>query len=134
VGWVARSRGFDDQQVVERAMELFWTKGYTATSVSDLAGTLGVYPGSLYRTFGDKHALFLRALAHYRDSQARALTFSQRLYVIRRCSKWTSTSAARTMSPSRLGLSVVCCRVFHRCVSREKPRSPRQRKARSRAL
>jgi TetR/AcrR family transcriptional repressor of nem operon len=70
---VARPRGFDERQVVERAMELFWTKGYTATSVSDLAGALGVHPGSLYRTFGDKHALFLRALARYRDSQARAL-------------------------------------------------------------
>ena len=41
--------------------------------MSDLTAELGVHPGSLYRTFGDKHALFLRALARYRDSQARAL-------------------------------------------------------------
>ena len=51
-------------------MELFWTQGYDATSVSDLTAVLGVHPGSLYRTFGDKHALFLRALDRYRQSQA----------------------------------------------------------------
>jgi TetR/AcrR family transcriptional repressor of nem operon len=54
-------------------MELFWTQGYDATSVSDLTTVLGVHPGSLYRTFGDKHALFLRALERYRQSQARPL-------------------------------------------------------------
>ena len=54
-------------------MELFWTQGYDATSVSDLTAALGVHPGSLYRTFGDKHALFLRALECYRQSQARPL-------------------------------------------------------------
>ena len=54
-------------------MELFWTRGYEATSVSDLTAELGVHPGSLYRTFGDKHVLFLRALARCRDSQARGI-------------------------------------------------------------
>jgi TetR/AcrR family transcriptional regulator, transcriptional repressor for nem operon len=68
-----RPRSFDEHHVVDRAMELFWTKGYEATSVADLTAELGVHPGTLYRTFGDKHALFLRALAHYRDERARAL-------------------------------------------------------------
>jgi TetR/AcrR family transcriptional repressor of nem operon len=72
-GLVPRPRNFDEQQVIDRAMELFWTKGYEATSVSDLTEELGVHPGSLYRTFGDKHALFVRTLARYRDSQARVL-------------------------------------------------------------
>jgi TetR/AcrR family transcriptional repressor of nem operon len=70
---VSRPRGFDEQQVIDRAMELFWTRGFEATSVSDLTAELGVHPGSLYRTFGDKRMLFLRALARYRDSQARTL-------------------------------------------------------------
>src|ERR1700722_11523605 len=65
-----RPRGFDSEHVVDRAMELFWTQGYDATSVSDLTAVLGVHPGSLYRTFGDKHALFLHALERYRQSQA----------------------------------------------------------------
>ena len=45
----------------------------TRRPVSDLTAVLGVHPGSLYRTFGDKHALFLRALERYRQSQARPL-------------------------------------------------------------
>jgi TetR/AcrR family transcriptional repressor of nem operon len=68
-----RPRGFDSDHVVDRAMQLFWTQGYGATSLSDLTAVLGVHPGSLYRTFGDKHALFLRALERYRHSQARPL-------------------------------------------------------------
>jgi TetR/AcrR family transcriptional repressor of nem operon len=48
-------------------MELFWTRGHEATSVTDLTSALGVHPGTLYRIFGDKHALFLRAFAHYRE-------------------------------------------------------------------
>src|ERR1700752_392529 len=68
-----RPRGFDCDHVVDRAMELFWTQGYDATSVSDLTAERGVHPGSLYRTFGDKHALFLHALERYRQSQARPL-------------------------------------------------------------
>ena len=51
-------------------MELFWTKGYEATSLSDLTAELGIHPGSLYRTFGDKHALFLRALKRYHETRA----------------------------------------------------------------
>lgn len=68
-----RPRTFDEQDIVDRAMELFWTCGYEGTSVADLTAELGVHPGSLYRTFGDKHALFVKALVRYRDSQARTL-------------------------------------------------------------
>lgn len=68
-----RPRTFDEEDVVDRAMEVFWTNGYEATSVSDLTAELGLHPGTIYRTFGDKHTLFLRALARYRDKHARAL-------------------------------------------------------------
>jgi TetR/AcrR family transcriptional regulator, transcriptional repressor for nem operon len=68
-----RPRRFDETDVVDRAMEMFWTRGYEGTSVGDLTAELGVHPGSLYRTFGDKHALFLRALDRYRETQAQAL-------------------------------------------------------------
>jgi TetR/AcrR family transcriptional regulator, transcriptional repressor for nem operon len=54
-------------------MELFWTRGYEGTSMTDLTECLGLHPGSLYRTFGDKHALFLRAIERYRDTQSRTL-------------------------------------------------------------
>jgi TetR/AcrR family transcriptional repressor of nem operon len=47
-------------------MELFWAKGYEATSVDDLVARLGIGRGSLYAAFGSKHALYLRALDRYR--------------------------------------------------------------------
>lgn len=62
---VARPKEFEPEQVVERAMEVFWRKGYRATSVQDLVDHTGVNRASLYATFGDKHGLFLRALTHY---------------------------------------------------------------------
>ncbi len=46
-------------------MEIFWTKGYDATSVQDLLDAMGINRGSMYDTFGDKHALFVSAFDHY---------------------------------------------------------------------
>jgi len=48
-------------------MEVFWRKGYEATSISDLTEAMGINPPSLYGAFGDKHALFVRALTDYVD-------------------------------------------------------------------
>jgi TetR/AcrR family transcriptional repressor of nem operon len=70
---VPRPRSFDESELVDRAMELFWTDGYAKTSVAEITAHLGVHPGSIYRSFGDKHALFLLALAHYRDDRAATL-------------------------------------------------------------
>jgi TetR/AcrR family transcriptional repressor of nem operon len=70
---VPRQRSFDETDVVERAMEIFWTKGYEATSFADLTAHVGLHPGSLYRAFGDKQSIFLRTLEHYRDTQTRQL-------------------------------------------------------------
>ncbi|NRQ34006.1 TetR/AcrR family transcriptional regulator [Nonomuraea sp. NN258] len=63
-----RPRSFDDDQVVQGALEIFWRRGFAATSLRDLKGELGVLPGSLYAAYGDKHTLFLRALARYVDA------------------------------------------------------------------
>lgn len=60
-----RPRSFDEAEVVERAMELFWRRGYAGTSLRDLSGELGLLPGSLYAAFGDKHQLFVKALERY---------------------------------------------------------------------
>lgn len=62
-----RPRSFNDEHVVTGAKELFWRRGYAATSLRELRDELGVLPGSLYGAFGDKHALFLRALQRYAD-------------------------------------------------------------------
>lgn len=60
-----RPRSFDEQEVLGRARDLFWSRGYGATSVQDLVDGLSVQRGSLYATFGDKHSLYLRAVALY---------------------------------------------------------------------
>ena len=65
-----RPREFDEDDVVARATDLFWQRGYHATSVRDLGEALGLSASSLYRTFGDKHALFLRALDRYRATDS----------------------------------------------------------------
>jgi TetR/AcrR family transcriptional repressor of nem operon len=62
---MARPKSFDETAILDRAMELFWERGYEATSISDLEHRLGVGRQSLYNTFGDKHQLFLKALERY---------------------------------------------------------------------
>ncbi len=65
---MARTKDFDEQEVLEKAMHLFWLKGYNATSMQDLIDELGISRSSLYDTFGDKHALFMQALENYKAS------------------------------------------------------------------
>ena len=60
-----RPRGFDTEAAVERAMGVFWSRGYHATALPDLLRATKLSRGSLYAAFGGKHALFLRALDRY---------------------------------------------------------------------
>lgn len=63
---MARSLEFEPSEAVEKAMMVFWRKGFEATSITDLEVETGVGRKSLYRTFHDKHDLFLKALETYR--------------------------------------------------------------------
>src|ERR1700744_433597 len=60
-----RPRSFDADAAVERAMGVFWSRGYHATALPDLLRATKLSRGSLYAAFGDKHSLFLRALDRY---------------------------------------------------------------------
>src|SRR3954468_24300190 len=51
-----RPRSFDEQAALEKAMRVFWQKGYDGTSISDLTAALGINPPSLYAAFGNKEA------------------------------------------------------------------------------
>ncbi|MCC3304095.1 TetR/AcrR family transcriptional regulator [Sneathiella sp. HT1-7] len=62
---MARTKCFNRDEALEKAMQAFWAKGYEATSVQDLVDCMGINRGSLYDTFGDKHQLFLEALDQY---------------------------------------------------------------------
>ncbi|MCG8968408.1 MULTISPECIES: TetR/AcrR family transcriptional regulator [Streptomyces] len=62
---MARTKEFDPDAALRAALELFWRRGYEATSMSDLVEHLGVGRASLYATFGNKRELYLKALERY---------------------------------------------------------------------
>ena len=64
---MARSKEFDPERALDKAMHLFWRSGYEHTSMETLLREMGIAKQSLYDTFGDKRSLYLKALAHYRD-------------------------------------------------------------------
>src|SRR5688500_20409695 len=60
-----RPRSFDREAALDAAMEVFWRKGYEASSISDLTDAMGINPPSLYAAFGDKERLFMAAIERY---------------------------------------------------------------------
>lgn len=60
-----RPRGFDKDEALEKAMKLFWTRGYDGTSMAEIIETLGINKPSLYAAFGNKEELFHKALLKY---------------------------------------------------------------------
>ncbi|MEU0197157.1 MULTISPECIES: TetR family transcriptional regulator [unclassified Streptomyces] len=65
---MARTKEFDPDAALQAALELFWRRGYEATSMSDLVEHLGIGRASIYATFGNKHELYLKALDRYRQT------------------------------------------------------------------
>jgi AcrR family transcriptional regulator len=66
-----RPRGFDVDEALDRAVEVFWRQGYEGTGISDLTRAMGINPPSLYGTFGNKEELFRKVLDRYTDGPAR---------------------------------------------------------------
>jgi TetR/AcrR family transcriptional repressor of nem operon len=64
---MARPKEFDPERALAKAMSVFWRLGYENTSTDVLIREMGIAKQSLYDTFGDKRALYLKALAYYRD-------------------------------------------------------------------
>jgi TetR/AcrR family transcriptional repressor of nem operon len=71
--YVPWEKQFDVDEVLDKAMQAFWSRGYEATSMQELVDRTGINRGSLYATYGDKHALFLAALRMYDDRNRRKL-------------------------------------------------------------
>lgn len=65
---LARTKAFDREQVLTKAMKTFWRYGYERTSMQALVSSMGISRGSLYDTFGDKRSLFLAAIAYYEQT------------------------------------------------------------------
>ena len=67
---MARTKDFDENEVLCKAIQIFWHKGYNGTSMQDLVDGLGISRSSLYDTYTDKHTLFVKALESYQDTGA----------------------------------------------------------------
>ncbi|GAB3902846.1 TetR/AcrR family transcriptional regulator [Mucilaginibacter boryungensis] len=70
---MARTKDFNEEEVLKKAVCLFWDKGYNGTSMQDLVDGLGISRSSLYDTFGDKHQLYLKALETYQQGYGQQL-------------------------------------------------------------
>lgn len=70
-----RTKLFDEEKVLKKAMELFWQKGYNATSIGDLVEHTGINRASLYDTFGSKKALFDKAFQLYKKSGQQRISY-----------------------------------------------------------
>ena len=78
-----RPRSFDEAEALEKATQVFWSKGYDGVTIDDLVAGMGVGRPSLYAVFGDKRTLFLRILKDYAEKKgalaAKALLAPQSL-------------------------------------------------------
>lgn len=66
---MARTKEFDPDAALRAALELFWARGYEATTMAELVEHLGIGRASIYATFGSKHELYLKALDRYAETQ-----------------------------------------------------------------
>jgi AcrR family transcriptional regulator len=64
---VARPREFDENDVLEKALHVFWVRGYEGASMAELLAAMGITNSSLYKAFGSKEDLFRRITERYRD-------------------------------------------------------------------
>jgi TetR/AcrR family transcriptional repressor of nem operon len=70
---MARTKEFNEDQALDKAIEIFWHKGYNGTSAQDLVTHLGLSRSSLYDTFGDKQKLFSKSLQRYQQQSQDAV-------------------------------------------------------------
>lgn len=71
---MARTKEFEEDIILDKAINLFKNKGFNATSAQDLVDGLGISRSSLYDTFGDKRSLFIKALSAYREKSSSEMT------------------------------------------------------------
>ncbi len=106
-----RPRSFDELEALEKAIQVFWSKGYDGVTIDDLVAGMGVGRPSLYAVFGDKRTLFLRALRAYAEKKgalaAKALLSPQALRASL-ASFMRQTVEIATEEGSAVGCLIVC--------------------------
>ncbi|MCJ8314828.1 MAG: TetR/AcrR family transcriptional regulator [Saccharospirillaceae bacterium] len=105
---MARPRSFDESQVIQDAMLIFWQRGYELTSISELEKATGLSRISIYNTFGDKQGLFLRVLDLYHNNALQAFEGIGKggLNEIEQFFEWFANSTPAE-APSRFGCLMV---------------------------
>ncbi|WP_432990256.1 TetR/AcrR family transcriptional regulator [Dactylosporangium sp. CA-233914] len=96
-----RPREFDIDEALERAMQVFWARGYDGTSLTDLTGAMGITKTSMYAAFGNKEQLFRKALQRYGEGPASYATRALREPTARQVAEAFLRGAVRaTTQPS----------------------------------
>ena len=70
---MARNVEFNEEEAIQKAMEVFWEKGYNGTSLRDLTEAMKINSSSLYNTIGDKQELFVKCVKHYTEIRKKDL-------------------------------------------------------------
>jgi len=100
---MARPRAFDLDLATERALAVFWRKGYEGTTLDDLTEAMGINRPSLYAAFGNKEGAFFRALERYVEGPAAGVTAALQAKtareVVRRILCFYADAAGRTENP-----------------------------------
>jgi AcrR family transcriptional regulator len=86
---IGRPRAFDADEALERAMRVFWERGYEGASLTDLTGAMGITKTSLYAAFGNKEQLFRKAVQRYAEGPA--------AYAVRALEEPTARAVAEAM-------------------------------------
>jgi len=100
---MARPKSFDDDAVLDRALQLFRQRGFEGTSMSDLEAHLGLGRQSLYNTFGDKRELYLKALDLYqRQANGQMLAMLEAPDAgLDALERWLAANTAAVTAPGR---------------------------------
>jgi len=105
-----RPRSFDRESALDHAVEMFWADGYEGVDVERIARAVGVTKPSLYRAFGDKAALFLRALQRYSRTQAAGAlaAFEAEPDITRAVAAFCKVAITTITSDGRAGCLLAC--------------------------
>jgi len=106
-----RNRSFDKENALEKAMMVFWTRGYPGTSLSDLTNAMGINKSSLYATFGNKEKLFNLAMEFYLNQYGAvhsAELIKSELSIEKRVNNYLLSTARMLTNPNLPGGCFIC--------------------------
>lgn len=102
---MARTKEFNEDLVLDKAVDLFWHKGYNGISAQEIVDGLGLSRSSLYDTYGDKRTLFIRALKRYRVRETGGMiTLLDEAEDVKKVIKSIFQASARDCSGAKLGM------------------------------